>query len=230
MRDIRDLTGTRSEEIVIFGGASSYNKYENSDFAFVRGMILSLNTRPVNGFSGSLDYTFQMVKGTASDPNQARNAIAGGSLPEIHLISLNWDQRHTLNTTINYSSERGGISFVGQIGSGMPYTPESTVDISTLVQNSSRKPITWNVDLRAFYTLTVTSYNIDLYCRVMNLFDHLNQYGIYADTGVADRTKYLEIASNQNTFEHYNSVEDWFNNETFYSHPRRVEIGITLAF
>lgn len=230
MRDIRDLTGTRSEEIIMFGGASSYSKYENSDFAFVRGFVFSLNTRPENGFSGSLDYTFQLVKGTASDPNQARNAIAGGAMPEVHLIPLNWDQRHTLNSTLNYFFNNGGISFIGQFGSGLPYTPESTEDISTLVQNSSRKPMTSSVDMKIFYNVRFNSYKINFYCRIMNLFDQLNQYGVYADTGVADRTKYLSIATSQNTSEFYNSVHDWFKNETFYSNPRRIEIGMSIAF
>ena len=64
----------------------------------------------------------------------------------------------------------------------------------------------------------------------MNLFDQLNQYGVYADTGVADRTKYLSIATSQNTSEFYNSVHDWFKNETFYSNQRRIEIGMSIAF
>ena len=35
-RDIRDLAGTRAEEISLFGGSASYNNLENSDFAYVR--------------------------------------------------------------------------------------------------------------------------------------------------------------------------------------------------
>ena len=74
MRDIRNLTGTRSEEIIIFGGASTYNKYENSDFAFVKGLVFSYKKNFLNGISVTLDYTFQQAKGTASDPFDAHNA------------------------------------------------------------------------------------------------------------------------------------------------------------
>ena len=196
----------------------------------MRGLVVSFNSRPVNGLTGSLDYTFQIVKGTASDPSQARNAIAGGALPEVHLISLDWDQKHTLNTALNLSTGNKGLSLIGQFGSGLPYTPESTEDISTLVLNSAKKPLTWNVDVRAYWQIKSGSSNIDLYCRVLNLFDHLNHYGIYPDTGVADRTKYVEQAESQNTSEYYNTVEEWFNNETFYSNPRRIEIGVTYGF
>ena len=37
-RDIRDLTGTRNDVIFTYNGAT-YNKYENSDFAFVKGLV-----------------------------------------------------------------------------------------------------------------------------------------------------------------------------------------------
>src|SRR5690606_18645533 len=39
--DFRDLTGTQSDEILVFGGASSYSRYANSDFGFSKGFIVS---------------------------------------------------------------------------------------------------------------------------------------------------------------------------------------------
>ena len=84
--------------------------------------------------------------------------------------------------------------------------------------------------MRAYYNVHAFNQDIDLYCRVLNLFDHLNHTEIYSDTGVADRTKYLQQAKSQNTNEYYNSVEDWYNDETFYSKPRYIEIGISYAF
>ena len=149
-RDIRDLAGTRSEEITLFGGSASYNRLENSDFAYVRGLVLSLSMIETNGFSASLDYTFQIAKGSASDPQQARNAIAGGSLPEIQLTPLDWDQRNTVNMSLAYDRANWGISGIGQFGSGLPYTPLSTEDISSLVLNSGKKPLTWNVDFKGY--------------------------------------------------------------------------------
>ena len=165
MRDIRNLTGTRSEEIVIFGGASTYNKYINSDFAFIKGLVLSFRSSLLNGFSGNLDYTYQIARGTASDPSQARNSLVGGAMPEVHLISLNWDQTHTLNTSLNYSIDNKGFSLISQFGSGLPYTPEFTENISSLIQNSGKKPITWNVDMQAYYILDLFDRNINCYIR-----------------------------------------------------------------
>ena len=228
IRDIRELTGTRSEEISIFGGVSSYNKLVNSDFAFVKGVVFSLMHQQNNGFTFNLDYTFQIAGGTASDPYQAQQASSSGKLPEIHLIPLNWDQRHTLNSSINYSINNYGLSLISKFGSGLPFTPESSEDITSLIQNSDTKPFTTNTDFRAYYNYELNQYKLNFFFKVFNLFDRLNHYGIYADTGVADRTRYLEQAQSQNTNEYINTVEEWFNNETFYSSPRRIEIGVNI--
>ena len=226
-RDIRDLAGTRSEEISLFGGSASYNKLENSDFAYVRGLVLSLQMREYKGFSGNLDYTYQIAKGSASDPQQARNAIAGGSLPEIQMIPLDWDQRNTVNLSLAYDKKRWGVSGIYQLGSGLPYTPLSTEDISSFVQNSGKKPFTWNVDLKGYLLLRD---QMNLFIKANNVFDVLNQYTVYDDSGSANYTRWQKIAEMQNTGEPINSISDWFQNETFFSNPRRIEIGITYAF
>jgi hypothetical protein len=183
--------------------------------------------REINGLSGNIDYTFQLAKGSASDPQQARNAIAGGALPEIQLIPLNWDQRHTVNLSMAYNQKNWGFSSIAQLGSGLPYTPLSTEDISSLVQNSAKKPYTWNVDFKGYYNPTK---NISLFLRIENVFDHLNQNGVYDDSGSADFTRWEKIAESQNTGEPVNSISEWFQNETFYSSPRRIEFGISYAF
>ncbi len=226
-RDIRDLAGTRSEEITLFGGSASYNKLENSDFAYIRGLVLSLNLRETNGFSGNLDYTFQIARGSASDPQQARNAIAGGSLPEVQMIPLDWDQRNTVNLSLAYDTKQWGLSGIYQLGSGLPYTPLSTEDISSFVLNSGKKPMTWNVDAKGYFILKE---GVTFFIRAKNIFDTLNQYKVYDDSGSADYTRWKKIAESQNTGEPINSIANWFRNETFYSNPRRIEIGFSYVF
>ena len=228
IRDIRDLTGTRSEEISIFGGVSSYNKLVNSDFAFIRGVVFSLTHQPNKTLSFTLDYTFQIAEGTASDPYQSQQAISNGQLPEVHFIPLNWDQRQTLNSALSFSKDIYGISLITKLGSGLPYTPESSEDITSLIQNSETKPITFNADLRAYLYHKYNDKKIKVFLKIFNIFDNLNHYGVYSDTGFADRTRYLNQAKSQNTDEYINSVEEWFRNETFYSSPRRIEIGVNF--
>lgn len=229
-RDIRDLTGTRSDEIILFGGSAKYSKMANSDFAYIRGLVLAFNMRETNGWSGSIDYTYQIAKGTASSPEDARNSLTNNSLPEIQIIPLDWDQAHTMNATATYTGRNFGSSFIAQMGTGLPYTPESVQDISSLIENSSRKPITWNVDMRAYYRPSFMKNRMTLFLRVSNLFDHLNQTGVYDDSGVADRTVDLARAEKTNPPEFINTIKDWYRNETFYSDPRRVEFGVTYDF
>ena len=150
-RDIRNLAGTRADEIRLPGGSSSYSQYVNSDFGFVQGIVLTVTKRLSDNWSATVDYTFQSAKGNASDPAATRNQIAGGEQPEIKLIKLNWDQTHTVNATFSYASEDNwGFSFIGQYGSGFPYTPTSSLNLSTLLTNSELKPKSVNVDLSAY--------------------------------------------------------------------------------
>jgi outer membrane receptor for ferrienterochelin and colicin len=229
-RDIRDLTGTRAEEIIIFGGSAKYSRFENSDFAYIRGIVMNFKINNLYGWNGDINYTYQIARGTASDPEQARASITGGKLPEIHLIPLNWDQTHTLSLAMMYSQKIWGGSLIAQLGSGLPYTPESTDDISTLIVNSSRKPITWNVDFRSYYQVNIFGESLTVFFRVKNLFDHLNHNNVYNDSGRANETVQITRALKTNPSEAINSISDWFNNETFYSQPRRVELGINYDF
>ena len=229
-RDIRNLTGTRTEEISIFGGASTYSKYENSDFAFVKGIVLSMNYFNLEGLSLNMNYTLQQAKGTASDPSQAWSSSQGGVLAETYMIPLNWDQSHTLSMVLSYNQPNYGLSLIGKLGSGLPYTPASSINISTLIQNSEKKPFTSSFDMRAFYTLSIGKNKAQIYMNISNLFNQLNHTTVYNDSGVANYTNYETDATNQNTSEYINSIEDWFNNETYYSNPRRIEMGVRYDF
>lgn len=231
VRDIRNLAGTTAEEIFIFGGSAKYSKYVNSDFGFVKGLIISLNQRFTQGLSATLDYTYQIAKGNSSDPASTRNAIAGGRLPEVQLVPLDWDQRHTLNSTINYTIPNNwGVSVIVQYGSGTPYTPPQSADIGVLLINSETKPSYFNVDIRAYKDFILKSLKFSVFTRVINLFDIKNQINVYDDTGRADYTIYeLQARRNQQP-ELVNSLGEFFRNPTFYSQPRTIEIGISIYF
>lgn len=229
-RDIRDLSGTRADEIVLFGGSGTYSKYVNSDFGFVRGVILSLNKRFSGGFSATLDYTLQVAKGSASDPSEARNALAGGSLPEVQLTPLSWDQRHTVNATVTYFSNGWGGSIIAQYGSGQPYTPRRSEDITSLLTNSELKPSTLNVDLRLHRELKIGNLNTTIFLRVFNLFDIKNEFGVYDDTGRAGFTTDEARLRKTGVKEIVNTIKDWFTNPQYYSEPRRIELGFIIDF
>lgn len=230
LRDIRGLTGTRADEIIVFGGSAKYSKYVNSDFGFVKGIVLTLNKRFGGGFSATVDYTYQVAKGSASDPQEARNAVAGGSLPEVQLTPLGWDQRHTLNVTAAYAAPGWGASLIGQYGSGTPYTPRRAADITTLLTNSQLKPGFFNIDLRAYYELRIHPFNIVLFARAFNLLDIRNESDVYDDTGRAGFTTDAARVALTNPRQRINSLAEWYRHPQNFSEPRRLEFGMNLEF
>jgi hypothetical protein len=232
MRDIRNLAGSRAEPIGIGGPGSlqTYSKYVNSDFGFVKGFILSLDKRFSQGFSMSVDYTFQVARGSASDPNDARNQAASGQLPEVQLSPLPWDQRHTVNASLSYNEETWGGSLLAQYGSGTPYTPEISRDVTVFLTNSEAKPVYFNTDVRIFKTMVIDPLRLMFFLRINNIFDIQNEVGVYGDTGRAGKTYAEDRARATNTPEYLNSISEYFTQPTNYSEPRRIEIGATIEF
>ena len=232
-RDISNLAGTRAEEIRLPGGSSSYSQYVNSDFGFVKGIVVTVNKRLSNNWSATLDWTFQSAKGNASDPAATRNQVAGGEEPEIQLVKLNWDQTNTVNVTFSYTSpDNWGFSLIGQYGSGFPYTPTTSLNISSLLTNSELKPKTFNVDMRAYKDFMLgNNFRLSLFARIYNLFDIRNQINVYDDSGTADYTidEFLR-RNDDNPDTLVNSLDEYYRNPSYYSEPRRVEIGATLFF
>jgi outer membrane receptor for ferrienterochelin and colicin len=230
IRDIRNLTGTRSDEIVIFGGSATYSKYVNSDFGFIKGFILSMTKKFAGGLAATVDYTYQVARGSASDPQEARNAIAGGALPEVQLVPLGWDQRHTLNATASYSAANWGVSCIGQFGTGTPYSPRRSTDVTAMLTNSQTKPQFFNIDGQAFYSLAFDKLRFVLFFRAFNLLDTRNEVGVFDDTGRAGFTTDEARTLSINPLQAVNTVQDWYRIPTFYSEPRRFEFGINMEF
>lgn len=230
-RDIRNLTGTRSDEIIMYGGSSRYNQYKNTDFGFVRGIVFSFDKRMGNNWSASIDYTLQTAKGNASDPLAMRNIYLSGQRPEMQFISLDVDQTHTVNVSLIYSSPgKWGFSIIGTYGSGLPYTPRDSKNISKLLTNSERKPQTYNVDLRAYKEFVFDNIRLNLFARVNNLFDVLNQLNVYYDTGSANSTEKEYQYRQLNLPELVNTLDEFYRDPSYYSEPRRIEIGCSVYF
>ena len=234
-RDIRNLAGlsvSNSNLIPIYGGAATYVQYANSDFGFVKGIVLSVTKRISNHWAATLDYTLQSAKGNASDPNATIKSYTEGNRPEMQLVSLNWDQAQTVNATFSYAGDGNwGFSLIGEYGSGFPYTPSESLDLSKILTNAGLKPSTFNIDLRAYKDFDIGDNRLSIFLRVYNLLDTKNMTNVYNDSGVADYTiaEYLAL-TNGNPTNLVNSVQDYYNNPSYYSEPRRIEFGTTFYF
>ncbi len=228
-RDIRNLAGTRADEIYMFGGSGSYSQLVNSDFGFVRGIVFTLDKRFSDNWSAKIDYTFQTAKGNASDPAATRNQQVSGQEPEIQLINLDFDQTHTVNATFNYvTNNRWGISVIGRYGSGMPYTPSQSIDISKLLTNSEIKPSFYNVDLKLRKDLIINTRAVTFFARIYNLFDFRNEINVYNDSGTADFTLEEYLRQQQDLPALVNTLNEYYRIPYYYSEPRRLELGLTL--
>ncbi len=231
--DIRNLAGTLNEIEYVYGGSAIYSQYVNTDFAYIRGIVLSVNKRFSGGISAALDYTFQIAKGDASDPQAAYNLLKGGTLPETQLIPLDWDQRHSLSATLNYINPHDwGGSLIFQFGSGTPYTPTltTTANVGELLYNSGLKPVSYDLSARIYKDFKFGSTTVTLFARIDNVLDTKNAVDVFTDSGLPDWSLTEEQLMSSNPSQRIATVQDYYTRANYYAAPRKVLLGITYSF
>ena len=228
-RDIRDWISS-SQPIPTFLAGLAYSKRINRDFANVRGITLSVNRRHQNNFSFGIDYTFQIADGTNSSPDEEFTAQRNGSEPTKTLTPLSWDQTHTItgHMFVTYATDEAGVSIISTLNTGQPYTPTRIGGAYTgrnvltgLAENSRRKPLIFRFDLEAFKNFNLAGINLQLFMRVLNVFDAKNPITVWGDTGEAEFTLQQKELSDYDP--------GWFNYPTYYSEPRSVYVGTKIS-
>ena len=229
-KDIRNLLGTK---IISTYSQDMYAVYVNRDYGNVRGITLALKKRYSNYVSGTLDYTYSVSEGNASDPNTAYLDQRAGKEPEKQLVPLDWDQTHTLNLSVNVSKPRDwGISMIAQYGSGLPYTPTSSglqgfQNLQTTFENSNRKPSNLNVDLKMHKDIYYNKLQFSLFFNIYNLFDRLNEDYVFSDTGRANYTlTQLTVPETPGP----NTLDEYFILPYYSSAPRSIRAGVAVSF
>jgi len=230
-KDIRNLLGTEINTIAVGEEHSSiqYGRYINRDYGQVKGLTLSLEQRLFNGFAASIDYTYQVARGNASDPKDILLDLQSDPPVESEkqLVSLDWDQTHSLNTQINFQTTVGlNFTLIAKIGSGMPYTP-STAKVTSIFENSDTKPSKMTFDLFAQQDFKFGPVELNLFLKIYNLFDRLNETDVYSDSGRATYTKEL---NEPGEVQGLNTKEEFFNRPDWYGSPRRILLGISTKF
>jgi outer membrane receptor protein involved in Fe transport len=226
-KDINNLIGTE-----ILAAEEPYARYVNLDYGNVMGVTAALSVRSGRTLSAFLDYTFQTAKGNASDPN-AQFADAASVPPtesEIQTVPLDWDQRHTVNLTVNITRPGSwGLGLIGKLGSGLPYTPtaRATRGFRETFENSERKPMQLNFDLTGRKEFKLGAFSYSVFFKIFNVFDRRNEVKVYKDTGRAGYT--LDIFS-RGEARGMNTLEEFFLRPDFYSEPRRVQVGMSVSF
>ncbi len=226
-KDIRNLLGT---EIHIKNDFKKFSKLINRNYGAVKGFTVSVEKRFSDGFGANLDYTFQVAKGDASDPNDAFNKAQANPPIEANkqLVPLNWDRRHSLNFTITAGVPGNFIaSAIGRLGSGLPYTP-SLINQRTGFENSENRPAYFNIDLYFTKYLKLFGRQLSAFLKVYNLFDTANEVNVFGDTGRAGYT--LELTRAQQAPRGVNTLQEFFTRPDFYSAPRQIVVGASVNF
>jgi outer membrane receptor protein involved in Fe transport len=216
-KDIRDLLGVRF--INTYTGAQ-YSQLANIDFGNVMGLTLTLDQRRIGILSSTIDYTWQMAQGNSSDPQETANLAQAGFDPRPRQVPFNWDQRHTLNATIQLSDpESYVVSTILRFGSGQPYTPSIGSGFGSQIEpNSGWKPNVFLIDLRAEKFFSLAGWRMSVFLRAFNLLNaRFNNGFVYSNTGSPDYS--LTPTADRN------SLVD----PTRYYTPRRIELGVSLS-
>lgn len=241
-KDIRNQLGIEAVRTV---DAVGYTRYINRDYGNVKGFSFALEKLRTGLFSGAVDYTFQYAKGSASDPNflqliEVATRLSGEPVqfPERQILPLEWDQRHTLNMTLSLSRPGDwSISAISSVGSGLPYSPSSVEQLQLPTRefkNSARKPMRFDLDIKAAKQLKFAGLNYSVFLRIYNVLDHLNEKYVYSTTGRAtyqarlpiDEKIALEMLQRGGQF----TMKEWDNRPSWFSQPRRIQVGLAMRF
>lgn len=236
-RDIRNLAGTATDAIAVQGTSARYGIIRNSDFGFIKGVVLAFDQSFGKNIFMSADYTFQIAEGNASDPSQAYNAAAAKTQLEKIIVPLDWDQLHTLNITGSYRTSTGwGAAAIFTSGSGFPYTPDfssvttSITPPSEISLNSSRRPFIYNLDINVTKDIEFSgSQSIQLYAKIDNLIDRGNERGIFGDTGRATYSLYKNEEAKTFFGDQFYLDQNYIRPD-FYNEPRRMVLGFRYRF
>lgn len=236
-RDIRNLTGTAVAPIQVRGSGARYGQLANSDFGFVRGLILRFDQQIGRTLFAGVNYTYQVARANASDPNQSFGAAAALGLLEQRIFPTDWDQRHTLSVSLGYADPRlnAGGGLIVNYGSGTPYTPAPFVTGTGVVLpsqalvNAETKPPVVNVNLTAHKGFRLGGQEVELFTKVDNLFDTRSELDVFPETGRA--TYSLERNLREVAFQGDPAfLNQWYARPGFFSQPRRVVLGLRYAF
>lgn len=226
-RDVRDWVSTsRLIETELPG--VNYVVFANRDYANTRGITLSMNKRFSNHYGFDANYTFQVVEGSNSNPDEEFFSAQGNEEPKLALLPLEWDQRHKIAGSFYVGGDRWAAAALAVWGSGFPYTPafpEAALAGSDVPpefpSNSRRIPSSFQVDLSAHYVFNVAGVRPRLFMQIFNVLDIRNPQNVFSDTG-----------DPQITFEQpFQSVDPgYFVRPNHFSEPRRMHVGIEFSF
>jgi outer membrane receptor protein involved in Fe transport len=206
-----------------FATPQDYFALVNLDYANSRGVEISLEKRFSHNFSARVNYTFSRTEGNAQSEfthyNEYINQSVLQEIPPQKVITLEWDQPHTLNFILDIRDpDNWGVNLFGRFGSGFPYSPTDARGRLTDERNSARLPWTGTVDLRANKDFQWAGLNLKFFVDVTNVFDRQNVLNVFSSTG--SPTSDLIPGRSQ----------EFLDRPNWFGPPRHVEAGVEIGF
>jgi len=209
-----------------------YGLYTNKDYGNRKGLEVGLDGSVGDWFM-NLNYTLQYTRGNADNPTQTFTRAGNNMDPIPRLITMSWDQRHTLNTSVGYQKKRFNATITAYYNSGKPYTwspiPESRLAFVNLYPNNAWKPSGFSADFRGHYDFPIGKNNLRVQLLIYNLFDAQIEYGVNSTTGRANQAivRESDLARHRSDFNDYN---DRIVNPANISAPREVKLSLGFYF
>jgi hypothetical protein len=142
-----------------------------------------------------------------------------------------------LNASVSIgNSHDWNVTFVGRLGTGLPYTPQEIYRQIYLGTNSERRPSQVTCDLLAEKSFSIYDYFVTVFLKIFNLFDTLNEQIVYNDTGRSTYTLEEKLGTAQATdllatmIPGAHSATEYFARPDYYSPPREVRFGLSIEF
>ncbi len=209
-----------------------YARWINRDYSISKGLTVAVNQYLSQQFNFGLDYTFNTVVGSNSDPaaefNQAVSSgdLSGQSLTKL-IQPLDWDRTHIINGTMFYTGKNHGANVAARFLTGTPYTPSSPFELRTGpvasvrdLRNTARYPIRFTIDINTYYNIDLSGNNVRIFFNVFNILDSQVVNSLFTDSGSPDLPLVLPL-----TFDN-----TYFEDPSRFAEPRRVQLGIQLSF
>jgi len=227
-KDVRNLTG---QEIARTPQGDFIIRWINRDYGTIRGLTFSLFQRPGGILNWTIDYTLQFAEGTSSSPGEAFGRQQAGLDEILSLVRLDWDRRHVLNNTITVEPVTGlSVTFINRLQSGTPYTTVREF-IRSSKKNNATKPSIFGTDVRIYYRIPGIKANLQLFLQAQNLFDTVQEVGVYEDTGRADESVTLELFRRTGAqVGGLNSLDEFYYRQENFGAPRKVSVGLNYRF
>ncbi len=237
-KDIRDYLALQRVRYSTIAGEDSYNIYLNKAYANVKGITVSLTKRRAPGglLSATVDYTFQVAEGNDDNSDALFFNFLSGRENELEIVPLDFDQRHVLSSTVTVSRPGNwGLSLIGQFATGYPYSPLILDQNVDLLPNSGRKPSQIKLDAHIFKEFDVGGVRFRAFGKVFNVLDRLNERFVFDDTGRATYSLSKERGLHATWEPNYgmpgiHTLSEYDTRPHYYSPPREIRLGLTLAF